>query len=382
MSGKPEDKQDQAVADTGGDTNADLEKGDPLRKLTRIILYTCIALFAWYLVADRLTPWTDQARVQGFVVPITPRIAGYVTEVNVTLNQQVTRGEVLAKINPRDYELAVQNAEADLEKAGQEVGSQTATISSATARVANSKARMMRAQYNYDRTQRIFEKDPGAVSRVDQDRALTDLEQAKSKLAEAESELERAKIELGSKGEDNPKIREAVAALEQAQINLTNTTVWAPSDGAVTNLQVDVGHYAQTGSPLMTFIASDDVWVEANMRENSIGNIDKGDEVDIVLDIAPARIFKGVVESVGYGVSDQQGGSTSLGSLPTVQTESGWLREAQRFPVIIKFADDDARGLLRAGGQADVIVYTGGNFVLNTIGWVWIRLISLFSYAY
>jgi len=170
-------------------------------------------------------------------------------------------------------------------------------------------------------------------------------------------------------------------ALENAQLDLYRSSIRAPSDGIITNLQVDVGHYAGTGAPIMTFIATKSVWVQANMRENCLGNIKKGDPVEMVLDSAPGRIFKGAVTSVGYGVADNSG--NSVGGLATVQPNQGWLRQAQYMPVLVDFTDiEQAKGVLRAGGQVNVIVYTGSHPVLNTIAKLWIRLISLLSHLF
>jgi multidrug resistance efflux pump len=148
----------------------------------------------------------------------------------------------------------------------------------------------------------------------------------------------------------------------------------------VTDVRIDEGHYAQAGQPLMTFISATDVWVEADMKENNISNIKVGDSAEIVLDVAPGRVFPGKVTSVGYGVG--QGQNASLGTLRSIEGKSGWLRDAQRFPAIIEFSDDSTRGLRRAGGQADVIVYTGDHAILNVLGWLWVRLMSVLSYAY
>jgi len=122
----------------------------------------------------------------------------------------------------------------------------------------------------------------------------------------------------------------------------------ASSLGVVTDVRIDEGHYAQAGQLLMTLISATDVWVQADIRENGIGNIKEGNRAEIALDVAPGRVFPWKVTSLGYGVG--QGGNDSLGTLRTVQGQSGWLRDAQRFPVIIEFADDSAHGLRRAGG--------------------------------
>jgi multidrug resistance efflux pump len=129
----------------------------------------------------------------------------------------------------------------------------------------------------------------------------------------------------------------------------------------------------------MTFISASDAWVEAEMRENSLGNIEPGDPVEIVLDVAPGRVFAGTVASIGYGVET---GNDQLGALPSVGSKGGWLRDPQRFPVIIRFVGDATLGLRRAGGQADVVIYTGDHFILNALAWVWIRIVSWLSFIY
>jgi len=130
----------------------------------------------------------------------------------------------------------------------------------------------------------------------------------------------------------------------------------------------------------MTFVATGLVWVEAYMRENSIGNIKPGDAVDIALDVAPGEIFKGTVVSTGFGVS--WGESSKPGELPQIKATKSWLRDPQRFPVLIKFDGEMPEGTRRVGGQADIIVYTGDNFVMNALGWSVIRFMSLISYLH
>ena len=130
----------------------------------------------------------------------------------------------------------------------------------------------------------------------------------------------------------------------------------------------------------MTFISVDEIWVQANLRENSVANVKAGNSVDISLDVAPGKIFKGTVSSVGFAVKQQSGGA--VGDLEKIEGDSGWLRDAQRFPVIINFADDDSKGYRRLGGQADVQIYTGGNWIINALGWIWIRVLSWLSYIY
>jgi multidrug resistance efflux pump len=132
----------------------------------------------------------------------------------------------------------------------------------------------------------------------------------------------------------------------------------------------------------MTLIAIHDLWISADMTENNLGNIDPGDEVAIVLDVLPGEVLKGRVRSVGSGVSSGQ--QAPPGTLPTIQNSRDWLRQAQRFPVAIEFDATEAErlGKVRIGGQAEVMVYTGDNFLMNLLGAAYIRLMSLLSYLY
>jgi multidrug resistance efflux pump len=366
------DKLDQAPAEQASPEQAPTEQAspvqgpDPVHRFTRIVLVVLGVLFVWYMLADRYAPWTDQARIQVFVVPITPKVSGRVKKVEVVENQIVEAG-------------ALQRAEAALEIAGQSTGADTAGVKAAEANLGTTRAELRRARKESKRIERVFRQEPGAVSQASRDRAKAAFDQARTREAGAVAELERAKEQLGKGGKDNPRIRDAVAALEQARIDLAETKLYAPSIGGITNLKVDEGHYAKKGAPLMTFISFSDLWIQANFRENSLANIEAGQSVDIALDMLPGKIFKGEVVSKGYAVKQASYGAT--GDLMTIKGQSGWLRDAQRFPVRIHFSDESAYGYRFGGAQVDVQVY-GDSAVLNALGWVWIRLMSLFSYVY
>jgi multidrug resistance efflux pump len=351
---------------------------NPVRRITGIVLLVALVILLWYILADRHTPYTDQAKFDGLIVPIVPRVAGYITDINVRLHSIVEEGEVIVQLDKRPYEVAVKGAEAEVDNAVFQMGAQSATVKSAAARVGVSKASLDRAQRNYNRVQRVLDDDPGALSQADRDRAETSLESAVERVASAEADLEKAKQQLGAEGPENPLLRAALAALEQAQLDLAFTTLHAPSVGAIESFSLDVGHYAVGGQPLATFISIHDIWIRADMKENNISNIKIGDPAEFALDIAPGRIFKGTVRSIGYGVGSQDSGR---GDLPTISSNKGWLRDPQRFPVIIAFDNESLSGLIRYGGQASVVVYTGRRPVLNTIAKIRIRLGSLLSYV-
>ena len=129
----------------------------------------------------------------------------------------------------------------------------------------------------------------------------------------------------------------------------------------------------------MTFISNQYVWIEAGFRENSLGNLKSGDAVDIVLDSAPGQVFAGRVRTIGYGVSFDQ---SKPGELPTPEKPQGWMRDPQRFTTIITFVEQPDKRLLREGGQADVIAYTGDSFIFNSLGKIWVRITSFLTYLY
>lgn len=351
---------------------------DPVKRVTKIVLYVVAFLFVWYVMADRLAPWTDQARIQAYVIPIVPEVSGRIESISVKQNQEVKSGALLLQVDASDYELALKSADSELKIAGQDIGADTASVSTAQAKVVEAQANLKHMLIQSKRVYEVVEK--GILPKFEADKARAAVSTAKAKVVSAKSELAKAKSTLGQKGEDNPKIQSAIATLKQAQLDLARTKIYAPSDGGITNLKVDVGHYANKGSPVMTFISVDEVWVQANLRENSVANVKKGNEVDIALDVAPGRIFKGTVSSLGFAIKQQSGGA--VGDLETIKGDSGWLRDAQRFPVIITFDDDSVLGYRRLGGQADVQIYTGNNWIINALGWIWIRVMSWLSYIY
>ncbi len=361
------------------DEPAGSKGGDPVRLATLIVLAVSVVFFGLYLRADRVTPYSDQARLGAYAVPIVPQVSGYVTDIEVSLHEVVEPAQVLVRIDTTQYQIAVRSARAALDNAIQQLGVQSASVESAAARLAAARAQETIARRDYDRVQQISDRNASALSQADRDRAAAASSQASAQVESAEAELRRAQAQLGVDGEGNPTVRSAMAGLEQAEFDVAQTIIRAPSRGGIESLQLDVGHFAAAGQPLMTFVSTADVWIEADMRENNLANLKPGDPVEVILDVAPGRVFDGTVRTIGYGV--RQSARTSRGELPQVSQETGWLRQPQRFPVIIGFTDNVPAGMLRVGAQASVIVYTGNHFLLNPLGRLVIRLLSLLSYA-
>ncbi|MGF1642746.1 MAG: HlyD family secretion protein [Thiotrichales bacterium] len=213
--------------------------------------------------------------------------------------------------------------------------------------------------------------------------ARTSREEAQAKVSGAQAEVQRAVQQQGGNDDNNSQLKSARSAVQKAQLDLENTVVRASSRGVITDLRADVGQFAGAGSPVMTLIAIRDVWIDAEYTENNLGHLKVGTPVDIVLDALPGRVFTGTIKSIGLGISASN--SPPAGTLPTIQNDRDWLRQAQRFPVVVAFDSEHLKTIvpqLRIGGQADVMAYTEGHWLLRTLGKAYIRMMSWFSYAY
>lgn len=344
-----------------------------------MVLLLSLIFFIWYVLADRRTPYTNQVRITELIIPVTPRVSGYLTDVRVKLNSVVEANDTLFQVDKLQFELAVHKAVANVDNATQQMGAQGANVKAAASSVGVAKAQLDRSQRSYTRTQRILEKNPGAVSQADIDRVETSLNQSIEKLASAEANLTKAKEELGVVGPENPQLRLALAELEKAELDLSYTTIFAPNDGIIESFNVDEGYLCQAGLPLATLVSKQDVWLQADFRENNLSNMKAGDPVKFTLDIAPGKVFEGHVRGIGSGVD--AGNAVVPGSLPAIGSSSSWLREPQRFPVTIAFNNQEVLELCRAGGQAEVVVFTGDHCLLNAISRMRIKLNALLSYV-
>jgi multidrug resistance efflux pump len=355
---------------------------DPVRKWTLIILVLCVILLFWYLRSDRVTPFTSQARVHALVVPVAPEVSGTITSVEVGNNQAVEAGQVLFRIDEERYGYAVQTAQAALDQAYQGQGAAGANVDAARASLASAQANLQRARLDAERMRRIREQDPGAISQRRLESAEASLKVAEGQVEAARAALTAALEQLGRPGDENATVRQALASVDSARLNLERATVRAPDDGVVTGVQLNRGTFAGAGHAQMTFIATHNIWIQADFKENNLGHLDPGDTVDIVFDVLPGHVVSGTVREIGFGVDVKD---PPLGKLPTIQNDKNWLRAAQRYPVLIDFElprTDDGKTRLKVGSQATVVVYTGTNPVFNLLARIYMRLVAIMSYAY
>jgi multidrug resistance efflux pump len=352
------------------------------RRAVFIVGGVILALLILHLVGDRHTPYSSQGRVHANVVAIAPEVAGPITKVHVRNNQRVSRGDPLFSLSADNYLIAASKARADISAVGRDLAASDAGIVQAVAGVDAARAGLVRSEQDAARSERIYAEDNGAISIRRLELARATLAESRAKLVSAQAQLEQARQARGLSGAENDRLVAAQSALAKAELDVKRTTVTAPGSGLITDLKADVGQFAGAGNPVMTFISIADGWVTVDMTENNLGNMAPGNPVDVVFDVMPGRVVRGRVRSIGYGVS--AGPKTAPGSLPDVQSSRDWLRQAQRFPVLIEFDKGVLAGVpgIREGGQVEALVYTGDNPVLDALGRIYIRAMSLLSYAY
>src|SRR5262245_19315838 len=355
-----------------------------VKKGTLAVLLAIVLSLLWYLVADRYTPYTNQARVEGFVIGVAPQVSGRVTKVSVVNNQEVQEGAPLFEIDKSQFQIALNKARSDLDHARKQVGAGSKVVEAARANLRAAQASERRTQQEYARLQRLREQDPGSISVRRVEMAHSSHDQARAVVAAAEADIARAIDQMGGNdAEKDTILATALTAVEKAELDLASTVVKASSRGVITDLRADAGQFAAAGHPVLTLIAVHDLWVNAEFTENNLGHLEVGTPVEIVFDVLPGRVFQGRVRSLGLGVS--AGFSPPAGNLPSIRNERDWLRQAQRFPIIIALGDDQDHVLskhLRIGGQASVMAYTEGTGLLKGLGKAYMRVTSWLSYIF
>ncbi len=374
------------IEETGEAHSSEAEEASAAVKSGGKAIAVVIALsLLWYLVSDRYTPYTTQARVQGYVVGVAPQVSGIVTDVQVENNQRVAAGAKLFAIDPSQYEIALTKAQSDYDNAVSQVEAGGAGVEAARANRRAALANLDKAEKDTARLEKLYREDPGTIStrRLEVSRAT--LDSSRAAVSAAEAAIQQA---IDAKGgdagaESNTILKIARTGVEKAELDLARTDVRAHESGIITDLQADIGLFAAAGHPVMTLISDSDVWVQAEFTENNLGHLEEGTPVEIVFDVVPGSVFKGRIGNIGRGVG--AGRPAQPGTLPTIDNNRDWLRQSQRFPVVIRFDPrqaPDLTGQLRLGGQAAVMAYSDKAWLTRYLGKAYLRFMSYLSYAY
>ena len=338
---------------------------NPAAKIATLVAVGLLVVVALYTMTDRMAPSSSRGIVSAHVVPIAPRVSGQVTQVFVDDDAIVQAGDPLFALDPRPFELAIQQAEANLTATTQSIDASGASLVAAQAAVTQARTALDTVRGQTDRVLRLEER--GIAAKAQADTARGQLADAEAKLATAEANLDSARTQLGPRGADNPSILAAQAQLERAQYDLASATVRAPHFGAVTNVLLSEGQFVAAGNPALTFIDAAAAWITVDLRENQLQNIDTGDAVGLLFDAAPGQILSGRVQSIAWGINP---GRNVQGGLVVNQPSNRWFEPARTIPVRVELIGgiEAFPNRVRVGGKVDTVIYATGTG--NPIAWL------------
>lgn len=263
---------------------------------------------------------TDDAYVETTTVQVAPRVNGQIVDVFITDNQKVKEGDLVAKIDPADYEIALAQAEAKYDK----------TLLNQKNAKANFKAMQTNidvAKKDLERYQNLYAQ--GAVSKQTLDAAQAKYDTAQANLTQSEEAL----LSQGGNKVADADLKEIKAQRDKAKLNLSYTNIYAPQAGTVSSRRVEKGMYVNVGTPLFT-IVPENVWVVANYKENQLRHMKPGQPVDIKIDTYPNHVFKGKIDSIQRA----SGAKSSL--FPPENAVGSFVKIVQRIPVKIVFTEN------------------------------------------
>ena len=292
----------------------------PFKRYIAAVLVAIIIVAVGYFIHDALNyQTTDDAYVETTTVQVAPKVSGQIIDVFITDNQKVKEGDLVAKIDPADYEVKLAQAEAKYERT-------LLNQKNAKANFKASQTNIEVAKKDLDRYKNLYEK--GAVSKQTLDAAQAKYDAAQANLTQSEQAL----LSDGGNKVADADLKEIKALRDQAKLYLSYTNIYAPQTGTVSNRRVEKGMYVNVGSPLFV-IVPEDVWVVANFKENQLRNMKPGQEVDIKIDTYPNKVFKGKVDSIQRA----SGAKSSL--FPPENAVGSFVKIVQRIPVKIVFTE-------------------------------------------
>jgi membrane fusion protein (multidrug efflux system) len=333
----------------------------PRQQLVRWALFALLPLALiggayWYITGGQVMS-TDDAYVNAETVGISTDVAGIVQQIDVTENQHVDSGQVLYRLDPRQFQIALDNARANQAQTSLTIASMKQDYGRMLSDVAAQQAQVALDQTTNDRNASLV--GTGAVSRATYDQARYTLQAANGKL---ESLRQQAQVQLAKLGGNadipvtqHPQFLQAEAQVDEAQRQLDDTVVRAPFTGIVTNVpSIAPGKYLAASTTAFYLVASDHVWVDATPKETELTYERPGQPVTVTVDAYPDAVWHGIVESISPAAAQQ------FSLLPAQNTSGNWVKVVQRIPMRVR-VDTIDKNLppLRAGMSVEVDVDTG-----------------------
>ncbi|MEL4071579.1 HlyD family secretion protein [Ochrobactrum sp. GPK 3] len=340
------------------------------RRMMFSLLPLALVVGGYFYVTGGRYVSTDNAYVQADMVGISTDVSGLVAGIDVHENELVKAGQVLFRLKPDSFAIALEGAQAELGQVRNQILGLQASYQQSLAEITQAEADLPFYQATFKRQQDLVA--TSASSRATFDQAKHDLDAAQQKVAVAKAQAQSALAQLGGNAdqpvEQNPLYLQAKAKVDEAQRQLNDATIRAPFDGIVTNVNsLQVGSYLQAAQQAFSLVSSDHLWITANPKETELTGIEPGQPVTISVDTYPDARWEGKVASI----SPASGSSFSL--LPAQNTSGNWVKVVQRIPMRVSIDNKSGQPPLRVGMSVNVEVDTGHprglpSFITNLFG--------------
>lgn len=329
-----------------------------------VLLFFLLLLLAGAFAYVRLNrqPFTNNAFLVADVRPVSAIVPGYISAIYVVNNQTVSKGDKLLQIYPNPYELAVGRLGAEVSAARAKLQAEQCDIATQSQLVEKARAAVDNAKYLSDQATTLAARS--AVPQKEAEQRQQELKEARAQLSAAQSALDAQKFQYAQTQAD---IQSLQNQLDNAKVSLSETVLYARSDGIVTNLFTAEGAYLNPGDPVCAFVDTDTWWIQANFKETDLSMVKEGDAAEVRLWMYPGKVFSGKIERMKWNVNRQR--SATGNYLQEVAKENEWFLLPQRLPVMIKIDDPDPSFPLHIGASAGVVI-DAPNPVLRQILWL------------
>lgn len=310
-----------------------------------------VAALTEVIYLGQLTPYSKEMFVQSYVVQMAPEFGGMVEEVYVQPNQHVKKGTPLFQMDKAPWQDRVNGLEAQLATANSTVSQMNQAVIEAQATLKKSEAILKEAQLSYEQVASAATNN--AVSKLRFEQSQEKLEVAKAGIGVADAVLHSAQIALEAKvGDEHAEVAAILSELEQAKYNLEHSTVRAPSDGHVANLQLYPGSFIRLKQPVMSFVNTETNWLVATIPQRATQHVRPGDKAQFALEMYPGKIFEAVVDNVAFANGASQG--IPSGKLPNV----GQMKGSQLYTVRLNVTNPDPDCPVQFGASGLLAIYT------------------------
>src|SRR5579884_1520309 len=291
---------------------------------------------------------TDDAQVKQDIVSTSPQVNGQIVQVFVRNGAHVKRGDLLFRIDPQPYQVALEQAQAALANAELQTQVLRTTAAGTSGDISGAEANLSIKQNALARQQALLKQ--GFTTRANYEDALNEVKTAETQLADARARAANAHAAVAAPGEQ-PQVAQAQAAVDKAKLDLSRTNVYATMDGVIENAdKLQVGQMAVEGVGMVSLVHSKFAWVEANFKEKDVGKMHPGQRASVKVDAYGGQKFDAYVQSIGAGT----GSEFSL--LPAQNANGNWVKVTQRVPVRIYFKGTPSKPMI-AGLSVDATVY-------------------------